>query len=195
MRSYSKIMDVSADVFHEISRVLLIIMYSLLAKAVNGYHLVKDKYLEYKYATNEVEPTSRYFLSHDGEREQVLSHDRVVPSEWVYIEEWINTKGSEKMIVRYECESIPTSWNMTPFDMPPAKCPWVWVGDKETEIDLTRTFGRFLVPGNILKEELVSKLIKITDHTNLIYIETKTFNQIKFPGDGITIEADVDESI
>jgi hypothetical protein len=64
------------------------------------------------------------------------------------------------------------------------------VGDRETEIDLTRTFDKFLVPGNVIKTDLVSKLIKITDHTNLIYIETKTFNQIKFPGDGITIEAD-----
>lgn len=192
MASYDKIMDVSTDVFHEISRVLLVIMYALLAGAVKGYHLAKDKYLEYKYTTDHIHPTERYFLADDGEKYTVEKFDRKVPYECVYIEEWFDIKGHKKMIVLYESEPIPTQWTTTPFDLPPARCPWVWVGDKETEIDLTRTFDRFLVPGNVLKQELVSKLIKITDHSNLIYVETKTFNHIKFPGDGITIEADVD---
>lgn len=182
----------NVDILHEISRVFLLIMYSLMAKAVNGYHYVKDKYLEYKYTTDEVKPTHRYFLTEDGEEHTVLSNDHFIPEDWVYIEEWVDIKGHKKMIVKYEGEEIPHEWKESPFDLPPAKCPWVWVGDKETEIDLTRTFDRFLVPGNVLKEDLISRLIKITDRTNLIYIETKTFNQIKFPGDGITIEADVE---
>jgi hypothetical protein len=166
-------------------------MYSLFAKAVTGYHFVKDKYLEYKYTTTDICPTERYFLTSEG-REQVPENVDTVPSGCVYIEEWMDIRGHKKMIVLYEDELVPIVWGITPHEKPSAKCPWVWVGDRETEIDLTRTFDRFLVPGNILKEELVSKLIKITDHTNLIYIETKTFNQVKFPGDGITIEADVD---
>ena len=191
--SYNSIMEPQPiDILQEISRVLLLIMYSLLSKAVTGYHFVKDKYLEYKYASDDIKPTGRYFLAEDGDEHTVLSNDRFVPDEWVYIEEWADTKGHKKMIVKYEGEEIPKEWKESPFDLPPAKCPWVWVGDKETEIDLTRTFDRFLVPGNVLKEELVSRLIKITDRTNLIYIETRTFNQIKFPGDGITIAADVD---
>ena len=177
------------DIWAEISRVFLLIMYSLMAKAVNGYHFVKDKYLEYKYATDEIRPTNRYFLTSEGRSDHFNSFN-VVPTGWVYIEEWIDIKGHKKMIALYEGDKIPTEWDITPFDLPPAKCPWVWVGDKETEIDLTRTFDKFLVPGNVLREELVSKLIKMTDHTNLIYIETKTCNQIKFPGDGIIIEAD-----
>ena len=182
----------NVDVWQEISRVLLLIMYSLLSKAVTGYHYVKDKYLEYKYSTDDIKPTRCYFLAEDGEEHNILSNDNVVPEEWVYIEEWNDIKGHKKMIVRYEGEKIPNTWTTSPFDLPCAKCPWVWVGDRETEIDLTRTFDRFLVPGNVLKEELVSRLIKITERTNLIYIETKTFNQVKFPGGGITIEADVE---
>jgi hypothetical protein len=193
MPSYHRIMDTSMDVFQEISRVMLVIMYALLTGAVKGYHAVKDKYLEYKYSTNEIRPNDRYFLLPDRREDNVGNFD-VVPRTWVYIEEWIDTRGHKKMIVLYEGAVVPTQWHISPFAMAPAKCPWVWVGDKETEIDLTRTFDKFLVPGNVLKEELVSKLIKITDHTNLIYIETKTFNQIKFPGDGITIQADVDET-
>lgn len=191
--SYSNIMETqSVDILQEISRVLLLIMYALLSKAVTGYHYVKDKYLEYKYASDGVYPMDIYFLTRDGGDEVVLLSDTIVPEGFVYIEEWADTKGHKKMIVKYEGEEIPKEWKKSPFELPPAKCPWVWVGDKETEIDLTRTFDRFLVPGNVLKEELVSRLIKITDRTNLIYIETRTFNQVKFPGDGITITADVD---
>lgn len=189
MSSYSNIMDTNnVDLFQEISRVLLLIMYALLAKTVNGYHYVKDKYLEYKYSTSEVKPTDRYFLSETG-REDLFNS---VPTGWVYIEEWIDVKGHKKMIALYEGETIPTHWEVSPFDLPPAKCPWVWVGDKETEIDLTRTFDKFLVPGNVITVDLVSKLIKITDHTKLIYIESGTLKEVEFPGEGITIEADVD---
>jgi hypothetical protein len=192
MASYDQIMNTSADIFQEMSRILLVIMYALLTGAVKGYHVVKDKYLEYKYASDDIKPTRQYFLAEDGEEHSVLSNDRVVPEDWVYIEEWIDIKGHKKMVVKYENDKIPLEWEVSPFDLPSAKCPWVWVGDKETEIDLTRTFDKFLVPGNILKHTLVSRLIMITDRTNLIYIETKTFNQVKFPGAGITIEADVD---
>ena len=74
-------------------------------------------------------------------------------------------------------------------------CCWEFQYDSETEIDLTRTFDKFLVPGNRITVDLVSKLIKMTDHTNLIYIETKTFKHVKFPGEGITIKVDVDETL
>jgi hypothetical protein len=190
--TYDNIMQTNnVDIWAEISRVLLLIMYSLLSKAVSGYHFVKDKYLEYKYASDEICPNERYFLTPEGRDNHVEGVD-TVPGGWVYVEEWMDIKGHKKMMVLYEGDLVPIVWGMSPFEKPPAKCPWVWVGDKETEIDLTRTFDKFLVPGNVLKKELVSKLIKMTDHTNLIYIETKTFNQVKFPGDGITIEADVE---
>jgi len=186
---YNDIMAANTlDVWSEISRVLLLIMYSLLSKAVTGYHYVKDKYLEYKYASDEIQPVDRYFLTPEG-RDKLMTGRDAVPDRWVYVEEWADIKGHRKNTVLYEGDLVPTIWGMTPFEKPPAKCPWVWVGDRETEVDLTRTFDKFLVPGNVLKPDLVSRL---TDQANLIYIETKTFNQIKFPGDGITIEADVE---
>jgi hypothetical protein len=187
--TYEKIMATNnTDVWAEISRVLVLIMYALMAKTLQGYHFVKDKYLEYKYASDEIKPTDRYFLSSKGREDHFNSFD-VVPTDWIYIEEWNDTKGHKKNVVKYGGDKIPDVWEATPFDLPPAKCPWVWVGDRETEVDLTRTFDKFLVPGNLLTPELVSKL---SDQTTLIYIETKTFNQVKFPGDGITIEADVE---
>ena len=176
-------------VLEEVSRILLLIMYAILSKAVNGYHFVKDKYLEYKYTTDEIHPTERYFLTSHG-REEYVNPSTMVPTDKVYIEEWMDTKGRKKMIALYEGHAIPITWTHTPFDLPPARCPWVWVGDKETEIDMTRTFDKFLVPGNQIRMELAEKLIKITDHTHLIYIESGTLNEIEFPGDGITIESD-----
>jgi hypothetical protein len=173
----------------EFSRLVLLVMYAILSRAVSGYHYVKGKYLEYRYSSNEIIPNRRYFLAEDGDDHKVLPRDTIVPEGWVYIEEWVDIKGHTRIIPLYGGDEILHEWSCTPFDMPPPKCPWVWVGDKDTETDLTRTFDKFLVPGNVIKTELVSKFTK---HTNLIYIETKTFNQIKFPGEGITIEADVD---
>lgn len=190
MKPYADIMNDSADIFQEISRVFLVIMYALLSKAATGYHFVKDKLIEYQYADiNANRPLTRYYLS--SNHTEFNETDTRVPEDCLYIEEWVDAKGHKRNVVRYEGEEIPRTWPTTPFDVP-AKCPWVWVGDRETEVDLTRTFGKFLVPGNRIEADLVSKLVKITDHTNLIYIETGTFKEIKFPGDGITIKADVD---
>lgn len=187
-KAYDKVMNTNnVDIWQEISRVFLLIMYALLAKTASGYHYIKDKYTEYKYGSEEVKPAERYLLTALGDKLYDLGD--YVPFNMVYIEEWRDTKGHIKSLVSYEGDLIPIVWGMSPFDKPPAKCPWVWVGDKETEVDMTRMFDMFLVPGNVLKEDLVSR---VTKSSNLIYIETKTFNTVKFPGDGITIEADVD---
>jgi hypothetical protein len=113
-----------------------------------------------------------------------------VPEDQVYVEEWVQGE-TKRCVVKYEGEEIPKLWTTTPFDKNP-KTPWVWVGDRETEIDLTRTFNRFLAVGNVITLDLVLKLIKVTERTHLIYIESGTFKEIKFPGSGITIKADAE---
>jgi hypothetical protein len=130
-------------------------------------------------------PVRRYFLSDEDEFDE--SYTRV-PEDAVYVEEWVEN-DQKRCVVRYEGEDIPHDWIITPFDLTP-KCPWIWVGDKETEIDLTRTFNKFLVVGNRIELALVLKLIQVTQRTNLIYIEKGTFDEKKFPGEGITIEED-----
>ncbi len=132
-------------------------------------------------------PLKRYFL--DNGVDDATTFDRV-PEDQVYVEEWVQGEN-KRWIVKYEGEQIPHEWPTTPFDKNP-KTPWVWVGDRETEIDLTRTFNRFLAVGNVITLDLVLKLIKVTERTNLIYIESGTFKELKFPGDGITIEEYVD---
>ena len=129
-------------------------------------------------------PHRRYFLSDDHEYDE--SYTRV-PENAVYIEDWVRA-GEKKCKVLYEGEEIPEYWETNPFDIP-AKCPWVWVGDRGTEIDLTRTFNKFLTVGNRIQLDLVLKLIRVTEESDLIYIQAGTFDELKFPGDGILIEA------
>lgn len=167
---------------------LLLSLFSLMSR---GYHYVHDTWIHHTHAgASSAEPHARYYLSDKG----VVFNpdtDTRVPEDCVYIEEWVDTHGHKKSVVRYEGEEIAKDWKTSPFDMH-AKCPWVWVGDRDTEIDLTRTFSRFLVPGNRIEMDLICHLIQVTDRSNLIYIESGTFKEVKFPGDGITIKADVD---
>jgi len=135
-----------------------------------------------------VAPTRRYFLSDSHTFNDSYGK---VPPDTVYVEEWIRG-GDKKCVVRYENETIPSSWTTDPFTQS-ARCPWLWVGDRTTEIDLTRTFNKFLVPGNRILIQLVQKLIQITEQTNLIYIEAGSFKEMKFPGDGLLIKANGDE--
>lgn len=138
------------------------------------------------YSRGPTEPHSRYFLSDTYTFDTEYTR---VPEDTVYIEDWIHETGEKRCVVRYEGEEIPTSWSKSPFDTP-AYCPWIWIGDRDTEIDLTKTFNRFLVVGNRITLDLVLKLIQVTDRTNLMYYERGSFNELKFPGDGILIEAD-----
>jgi hypothetical protein len=128
-------------------------------------------------------PSSRYFLGSPGEDMEAYL---TVPPGLVYIEEWVLEKN-KKCVVRYAGETIPRSWTESPFTKNP-RTPWVWVGDRETEIDLTRTFNKFLVVGNRITSQLVEALIRVTPKTKLIYIQSGTFKELDFPGDGLTIE-------
>lgn len=177
-------MDHSSDFMNDISRLFLIVMFSLLSKAVSGYYAVKDKYLQYTYSSDKIGPHNRYLIT-DGKRAEYQG-DTHVPYQSLYIEEWIDSKGRQKNIVLHEGDEIPTYWTITPFQGIPARCPWVWIGDIETEVDLTNEFDLFLVAGN----KILSSLVQ--NHTHLIYIETGTLKEIEFPSDGITIEEDVD---
>jgi hypothetical protein len=131
----------------------------------------------------EIRPYGQFFLGDDNnEMEKCLT----VPERTVYLEEW--RRGSlKKYVVRYEGETIPRSWTENPFDRI-VRSPWIWVGDRETEIDLTRTFDKFLVAGNRITRELVNHYVRVTPRTKLMYIQSGTFKELDFPGDGITIE-------
>ena len=138
-----------------------------------------------EYATR---PHQSYFLG--AEPAQPVDYE-TVPEGMVYVEEWVQG-DVKRCVVRYAGEEIPKAWRITPFQKH-AKTPWVWVGDRDTEIDLTRTFNKYLVVGNVIRMDLVSQLIQVNERSDLLYIESGTFKELKFPGDGITIEEYVDQ--
>lgn len=138
----------------------------------------------------EVSPIARYFLGLPSEdMEKYLT----VPEKMVYVEEWV-AGSTKKLVVRYSGETIPRNWSESPLDKT-ARCPWVWVGDRHTEIDLTRTFEKFLVVGNRITSDLVRQYICMTPQSKLMYIQAGTFKELEFPGDGITIEEYVDRPV
>lgn len=137
------------------------------------------------FLTDTEQPSRKYFLSDDDEYDESYAR---VPEGAVYIEEWINNDGDKLCYVQYEGEEIVQHKN--PFHHKKAKCPWLAITDEETDIELTRTFNRFLIPGNKILLDIVEKLIHITDNTRLMYIDSATLEVKKFPGNGILIEED-----
>jgi hypothetical protein len=128
-------------------------------------------------------PRLRYFIGHSStDFERYLT----VPDDALYIEEWLRN-GTSMCVVRHAGEAIPQSWIEPPWTAHPRK-PWVWIGDRDTEIDLTRTFTPFLVVGNRITPRLVQALVATTPLTELIYIESGTFMEREFPGDDLVIE-------
>lgn len=144
-----------------------------------------DSFWDWYFWTPEVRPTRRSFLTLVDT--EPVEDEEVVPDGVVYVEEWI-LNGTKKCVVRYSGDPIPDSWDFSPHLLS-AKCPWIWVGDRNTEIDLTQTFAKFLVPGNRITMDLVERLIRVTDQTRLVYIEYGSFEEKEFPGEGLLIKA------
>ena len=145
-----------------------------------------DSFWDWYFWTPEMRPTKRYFLTLSG-GDVFDETETVVPEGVVYVEEWV-LNGTKKCVVRYPGEPIPDEWNVSPHLLT-AKCPWIWVGDRNTEIDLTQTFAKFLVPGNWIRMDLVERLIHVNDRTHLVYIEYGSFEEKEFPGEGLLIKA------
>jgi hypothetical protein len=145
-----------------------------------------DAFWDWYFWTPELRPTHRSFLTLTGS-DTFTGTETVVPEGAVYVEEWV-LNGQKKCVVRYPGDAIPETWEFAPHLLS-AKCPWIWVGDRNTEIDLTQTFAKFLVPGNRITMDLVERLIRVTEQTRLVYIEYGSFEEKEFPGDGLLIKA------
>jgi hypothetical protein len=109
-----------------------------------------------------------------------------VPVGCIYTEEWYDSHGNNRIKLLHEGEAIPSHWEHTPFEKEPLR-PWIWVGNPETETDLTRALDKYLVVGNLITQQLVEHILP---GRKLAYVD-KTFKQMDFPGDGIAIEENV----
>ena len=110
----------------------------------------------------------------------------IVPEGCIYTEEWYDTHGNNRIKLLYEGQTIPHTWEHTPFEKEPIR-PWIWVGNVQSETDLTRVLDKYLVVGNRITHELIEHVLP---GRQLAYMD-KTFKQLDFPGDGIVIEENV----
>ena len=70
----------------------------------------------------------------------------------------------------------------------PVDIPWIWIGDDTTDVDLTPTLAKYLVPGNLITLELIGHFMNFTERTRIVYIASRTFEEQTFPAEGIRIE-------
>lgn len=133
---------------------------------------------------NGIRPHHRGLLNDDGTAfDPKMTH---VPEGSIYTEEWYDSHGNHRIRLLHAGEPIPSHWEHTPFEKEPIR-PWIWVGNPQTETDLTRTLDKYLVVGNRITRELVEHILP---GRTLAYVD-KTFKQLDFPGDGIVIEENV----
>jgi len=128
---------------------------------------------------------SRYLLSDEYDSDDI-DHARV-PENSILIEQWENEAGVKKCNLFYEGEEIgPTKFD--PFVQKP-KTPWVWIGDKTTEVDLTAALQKYLVVGNTIRLDLLLHMIQVRDTTQIVYVDVRSLEEVKFPADGVKIVA------
>jgi hypothetical protein len=66
----------------------------------------------------------------------------------------------------------------------------LWIGDKTTEVDLTAAMQKYIVVGNTIRLDLILHMIQVRENTNIMYIDARTLEEVKFPADGVKIVAD-----
>lgn len=158
----------------------------LMQYASRLFTSVKRAYNDYVYPElDSIRPHRQYYMT--STKTEFRPSDEVVPDDCIYVEEWVQN-GRKLCVLKYSGETIPDVWTESPFAKDPHR-PWVWIGDRKTEVDLTRTFNKFLVVGNLISHELIGHFTTATD---IFYIESGTFNELNFPDEGVVIEEYVD---
>ena len=135
---------------------------------------------------NEVQ-ISYYILSDDYEQDEIPDLKRV-PEDCILIEEWI--KGdTKKCMLFYEGEEIFRNV-YNPYYLKPF-VPWLWIGDKTTEVDLTAALQKYIAVGNTIRLDLILHMIQAHHDTEIMYIDARTLEEVKFPDHGVRIVQDV----
>jgi hypothetical protein len=125
---------------------------------------------------------TRYLISNDAEYDDALTR---VPEGSVFVEEY-TADGVTKRRVLYEGDEI-AFYTEDPFK--PATAPWVWIGDKTSEIDLTYALSKYIVPGNVIDLDLIFTMLHVNRDTEIVYIDPRSLEEVKFPGEGVRIHA------
>jgi len=141
-----------------------------------------------RWATNQYPPPNQikyYILSDEYDHDEVETLEKV-PEDSIVIEEWVKDRV-KKCNLFYEGEDI-VKGVFDPFLDEP-EVPWIWIGDKKTEIDLTSAMQKYMVAGNTIRLDLLLQLIQVNNDTELVYVDARTLDEVKFPASGVKILA------
>ena len=163
-------------------------MSSLIFCTIRVYNAVYNFLKWVIYPPNDQPKITHYLLSDDYDSDD-FEYPRV-PEDSILIEEWINTDGSKRCNLFYGGEEwLGGRERFNPFVQTP-KVPWLWLGDKTTEVELTAAMQKYMVVGNVIRLDLILHMIQVRENTNIVYIDARTLEEVKFPADGVKILAD-----
>jgi hypothetical protein len=131
---------------------------------------------------------SYYLLSDDFDSDEADEMDRV-PENSIFIQEW-EKDGVKRCVLFYEGEEIDRD-GPDPFDLEPV-VPWLWIGDRKTEVDLTSAMQKYMVAGNTIRLDLILHMIQVHYDTEIVYVDARTMEEVKFPAQGVEILAKYD---
>jgi hypothetical protein len=165
-------------------------MSSLIFCTIRAYNAVYNLLKWLLSSPAEHPKVTRYLLSDEYDSDD-FEHPRV-PENSILIEEWVNADGLKKCNLFYEGEEWFGVFGedcYSPFTQVPLT-PWLWIGDKTTEVDLTAAMQKYIVVGNTIRLDLILHMIQVRENTNIVYIDARTLEEVKFPADGVKIVAD-----
>jgi hypothetical protein len=143
------------------------------------------KFIDWVFPAAKNNNVSYYILSDDYDQDEIDDLKRV-PEDAILIEEW-EKEGVKKCNLFYEGEEIVRN-RFNPFAAEPY-VPWIWIGDKKTEVDLTTAMQKYMVAGNVIALDLILHLIQVHHDTEIVYIDSRTLEEVKFPAKGVSIHA------
>lgn len=143
------------------------------------------RFIDWVFPAPKNNNVSYYILSDDYAQDEIVDLKRV-PEDSILIEEW-EKDGVKRCNLFYEGDEIVRN-RFNPFAAEPY-VPWIWIGDKNTEVDLTAAMQKYMAVGNVIAVDLILHLIQVHHDTEIVYIDARTLEEVKFPAKGVSIKA------
>lgn len=116
-----------------------------------------------------------------------LDEGIAIPTPFV-VETW-NNGSTSKTWVQYSGESVIS--HPDPFEHH-VHAPWVWFGYRlpttDEMVDLTVDISEFVLPGNVVKPELVHSYFPKSRFGNIVYVDRESFVVTDLSSSGLVIE-------
>jgi hypothetical protein len=152
--------------------------------ALRIYHTIRN-FVSWMIGPDRVQNKISYYILSDEYDQDEVDDLKRVPEDAIFIEQW-EKDGVKRCNLFYEGDEIVRE-TFDPFAGVP-QVPWIWIGDKKTEVNLTTAMEKYMVVGNVIALDLILHLIQVHHDTEIVYIDARTFEEVKFPNKGVSIQ-------